>query len=97
MKHHRLKASERILKKLNDKHRVKIEEVWECFINREGGFLEDTRVNNRTEPPTMWFIAETDKGRQLKIVFIKLDDGNYEIKTAYEHNVTEVKIYEKYS
>jgi len=97
MKHHRLKASERILKKLNDKHRVKIEEVWECFINRVGGFLEDTRVNNRTEPPTMWFIAETDKGRQLKIVFIELDDGNYEIKTAYEPNVTEVKIYEKYS
>jgi hypothetical protein len=61
------------------------------------GLLEDTRVNNRTEPPTMWFIAETDKGRQLKIVFIELADGNYEIKTAYEANGIEVKIYEKYS
>jgi hypothetical protein len=49
MKHHQLKASERILKKLKDKHQVRIEEVWECFMNRGGGFLEDTRVNNRTE------------------------------------------------
>lgn len=66
-------------------------------MNREGGLLEDTRVNNRTEPPTMWFIAATDKCRQLKIVFIELDDGNYEIKTAYEPNGIEVIIYEKYS
>lgn len=97
MKHHQLKISERILKKLKDKHRVKIEEVWECFINRIGGFLEDTRTSHRTEPPTMWFIAETDKGRLLKVVFMELSDGNYEIKTAYEPNDTEVTIYEKYS
>jgi hypothetical protein len=45
----------------------------------------------------MWFIAETDSGRLIKIVFIELDDGSYEIKTAYEPNVIEVKIYEKYS
>lgn len=97
MKHHQILVSERILNKLKEKHRVIMEEVWECFLNRGGGFLEDTRLNNRTEPPTLWFIAETDTGRQLKIVFIELEDGNYEIKTAYEPNVIEVKIYEKYS
>jgi len=45
----------------------------------------------------MWFIAETERERLLKIVFIELDDGSYEIKTAYEPNVIEVRIYEKYS
>jgi hypothetical protein len=40
MKPPRLKTSERILKKLQDKHRVGIEEVWECFMNRIGRFLE---------------------------------------------------------
>jgi hypothetical protein len=97
MKHHCLRVSERILEKLQVKHRVKIEEIWECFLNRIGGFLEDARANHQTEPPTMWFIAETDSGRLLKIVFMELRDGNYEIKTAYEPNDIEVTIYEKYS
>ncbi len=97
MKYYQLKINERILKKLYEKHRVKIEEAWECFINRTGGFLEDSRINHRTEPPTMWFIAKTDKGRRLKIVFMKLNNGIYEIKTAYEPNETEVTIYEKYA
>ncbi len=92
-----LKISQRILAKLREKHQVKIDEIWECFFNRVHGFLEDTRVNHKTEPPTPWFIAETDKGRFLKIVFMELENGQYEIKTAYEPNDLEVKIYETYS
>jgi hypothetical protein len=45
----------------------------------------------------MWFIAETDKGKLLKVVFIELADGDYELKTAYEPNIIEVNIYEEYS
>lgn len=92
-----LKISKRVIEKLQKKHRVDTGEVIECFLNRTGGFLEDTRVDHKTEPPTMWFIAETDHRRLLKIVFIELVDEGYEIKTAYEPNNIEVNIYEKYA
>jgi len=91
------KVSKRIAEKLNKKHKVTISEVWECFLNRTQGLLGDTRLDHRTEPPTLWFIAETDDERLLKIVFIELTDGTYEIKTAYEPNNNEVTIYERYA
>jgi len=70
-----LKISYRIIEKLEYKHRVKVDEVWECFLNRDRDFLEDTRLDHRTNPPTLWFIAETHKGRKLKVVFIELING----------------------
>ena len=92
-----LKISKRITDKLLDKHKVFTEDVFECFNNRTKGLLEDTRVDHKTNPPTLWFIAETDHGRLLKIVFIELPNGTYEIKTAYEPNENEVKIYERHA
>lgn len=85
------------MQKLGQKHKVTRSEVEECFLNRTKGLLADTRINHKTNPPTQWFIAETDKGRRLKIVFIKLTDGTYEIKTAYEPNRIEVDIYDKFA
>ena len=92
-----LKISRRIAEKLYEKHGVTESEIGECFLNRTQGLLEDTRLNHRTDPPTLWFIAKTDHGRLLKIVFIELADGSYEIKTAYEPNEVEVNIYEQYA
>lgn len=86
-----------IAKKLLEKHSVTRNEIEDCFYNRTKGLLEDTREQHRTAPPTMWFIAETDEGRLLKVVFIELRNKTYEIKTAYEPNNNEVKIYEKYA
>jgi hypothetical protein len=91
-----LKISAVVLQKLLHKHKVKLDEIEECFMNRIKGFLVDTRENNATNPPTQWFIAETDKGRKLKIVFIA-SGSMYEIKTAYAPNSTEVKIYDKHA
>ena len=45
----------------------------------------------------MWFIAETNEGRLLKVVFIELPNRTYEIKTAYEPNDNEVNIHEKFA
>ena len=56
--------------KLLYKHDVREHEIEEAFANREGGFLEDERAEHITIPPTQWFIAETNHGRRLKIVFI---------------------------
>lgn len=89
--------SEAVNQKLLKKHDVRRFEVEECFLNRAKGLLEDTREQHKTHPPTLWFIAETDVGRLLKIVFIELPHGVYEIKTAYEPNQLEVNIYETYA
>ena len=91
---HNLRLSEKVLQKLDEKHQVTADEIKQCFINRTKGFLFDDRLEHRTNPPTQWFIAETDKGRQLKIVFITLFNGMHEIKTAYTPNSDEIKIYE---
>ena len=97
MLHDNLKISKSIVVKLKSKHGVIIDEVFECFLNRTKGLLEDTRVNHKTNPPTLWFISETDHARRLKVVFIQLANGEYEVKTAYEPNDMEVKIYEQYA
>ena len=52
-----LVISPRLAEKLIKKHRVRRVEVEECFYNRTGIVLEDTRAEHQTEPPTVWFIA----------------------------------------
>lgn len=90
-----LKFSSAVKQKLAEKHGVSPEEVQQCFGNREGGLLEDTREHHKSDPPTQWFIAETDYGRRLKIVFI-LKDGDILLKTAYSPNPIEERIYTNY-
>jgi len=71
-------------------------EIHQCFINRTGNFLEDTRANNKTNPPTKWFISKTNQQRVLKVVFIR-NKSQIVIKTAYDPNTEELRIYRKYS
>jgi len=81
-------------KKLKDKHGVTPLEVLECFQNKLFGSLTDDRAENRTFPPTQWFISETDGGRTLKVVYLfdkKLKQ--FMLKTAYEPNAQEESIY----
>ena len=67
-------------------------EIEECFLNRIGKVLRDTREEHNSDPPTVWFIGETHQGRLLKIVYVK-KDGYYYLKTAYEPNLEEKNIY----
>jgi hypothetical protein len=92
---HSLIITDKIAEKLWSKHGVMRADVEQCFANRQGGLLEDTREGHRTDPPTWWFISETDRGRRLKIVFIERD-GSYYIKTAYDANDAEEQLYERY-
>jgi uncharacterized DUF497 family protein len=91
-----LKYSSAVKQKLAEKHGVSLEEVQQCFANREGGLLEDTREDHKTDPPSQWFIAETDYGRRLKVVFI-LKNGDILLKTAYGPNQKEDTIYRRYA
>ena len=90
-----LVISPKIKEKLRHKHWVNEEEIVQCFASREGRFLIDTREEHRTDPPTHWFIAETSRGRLLKVVFVPIGDEIH-IKTAYTPNETEKRIYNKY-
>lgn len=74
---------------------VKRDEILECFANREGKFLLDTREDHQSDPPTRWFIAETNFGRKLKVVFIARGPV-VTIRTAYDPNDDEMRIYSKY-
>jgi hypothetical protein len=94
--------SDDVRKKLAEKHKVSEDEVRQCFENREGDYLEDPREEHRTDPPTHWFVAETNRLRVLKVVFvarkIKTESGSeirVDIKTAYPANPTEIDIYNR--
>lgn len=87
-----LHISEHVATKLGTKHRVVRREVEQCFENLCGKFLIDNREEHKSDPPTHWFIAPTNANRQLKVVFI-FKDGNFYLRTAYEPNAEELRIY----
>lgn len=92
----RLLISPRVQEKLaNKKPPVTRDEIVQCFANRTGVYLLDDREEHQTEPPTRWFIAETDFGRLLKICFMQ-HKGMIAIKSAFEPNEVEFRIYKKF-
>lgn len=90
--------SNKIASKLgNASHSVSEQEVIEAFFNNDGGSATDDREEHKTNPPTYWFVSETNKGRILKICYVF--DGNHTvyIKTAYDAKPNIIRIYRKYS
>ena len=85
--------SKDVEEKLKTKHDVVPREVQECFNNRLRTYLEDTKEDHKTNPPTWWFVGETDLERELKVCFIYRKGVGYEIKTAYEPNGQEREVY----
>lgn len=84
-----------ILAKLASKHSVSRDEIEECFENREGGLLSDSRENHQTDPPTLWFIAPTHRQRLLKVVFVQRGRDIF-LKSAFAPIAEELRIYRKY-
>ena len=56
----------------------------------------DRREEHKADPATRWFVAQTNRGRCLKVVFIPID-GQFRIRTAYEANSEELRIYNKFA
>ena len=81
--------------KIQTKHQVNRSEVVQFFTNRSGKLLLDTREKHQTKPPTLWFIAKTNKNRSLKIVYIQSKD-KVQLKSAFEPNEIEFEIYRKF-
>lgn len=85
-------VADAIKAKLKTKHKVDVLEVEQCFHNKRGRLLMDTRAAHKTDPPTLWFIAKTNKERLLKIVYIQINTEIH-LKTAYEPNEDEKQLY----
>ena len=88
-------VSPHVKEKLKEQHQVTMREVHQCFENRLGNLLTDTRELTKTDPPTLWFIALTNKNRPLKIVYIQ-KGFQVILKTAYSPNSTESELYERF-
>lgn len=88
--------SQKIQTKLDGKTPpVERREVIQCFQNRSGKLLFDTRPDHISNPLTLWFVAPTNAGRMLKVAYIP-KDGQYYLRSAYDPNSTETAIYKKY-
>ena len=81
-----------VLEKLLDKHQVSEVEVHQCFQNICGGLLIDNREEHRTNPPTLWFIAMTNKRRLLKVCYMQIGADQH-VKSVFEPVEIELRIY----
>jgi uncharacterized DUF497 family protein len=91
-----LKISDDVLEKITKRHNVNILEVEQAFSNRYAGLLEDKRFQHKTNPPTLWFLAPTNAGRRLKIVYMQIG-LEIHVKSAFEPNTEEERIYMKFA
>lgn len=88
--------SKRVREKLmRPDHGVTEAELLECFANRCGGECTDEREEHKTNPLTRWFVAETDYGRRIKVMYVPLELG-IEIKSAYPSTDEVKRIFEKF-
>ena len=83
-----------VLAKLREKHNVSEREIEQCFENLCGLYLLDEREDHQTDPATLWFVAPTNQGRVLKVVFMFVD-GNVHIKSAFEPELEAINFYER--
>lgn len=84
-----------MLEKLETRHSVSRREIEQCFENREGDYVEDTREEHRTDPATLWFVSPTNQNRKLKVIFV-FRDGNIYIKSAFDAKDSHVETYEPF-
>jgi len=90
----KLVISPKILAKLAAKvPPVTQEEILQCFANRTTLYLIDNREEHQSDPPTRWFIAETDFGRKLKIAFVPRGKEVH-IRSAFDPSPEAIAYYE---
>lgn len=87
-----VRISPTILAKLKERHQVEQQEVEQCFENITGLPLRDTRERHDTDPPTLWFIARTNRKRLLKVCFVPRGADQF-LRTAYPPNDEEIQLY----
>ena len=73
-------------------------EVHECFENHDGRLCWDDRPEHLDSRglPSPWFVAETNRRRLLKIMFVR-DGSDIYLKSAYPATQRVHEIFERYS
>lgn len=84
-----------IKEKLRTRHSVTVRDVEQCFENKCGTYLQDTREDHRTDPPTLWFVAPNNAGRVLKLMLV-FRDGSVYLKSAYDATPEIQDLYERF-
>jgi hypothetical protein len=88
---------DKVKAKIKELHEVEIEEVREAFLSHiacNERFIEETRKEHLKVHKKLWFIAETDQGRLLKVVLAEEGDS-LELVTAYDPDEEDINYYEK--
>ena len=57
--------------------------------------LEDLREQHQSNPATLWFVAKTQTGLVLKVVYVPYMPTSV-LRTAYDANNTEINIFKMY-
>jgi len=70
-------------------------EVIECFENHDGRLCWDSRPQHldRKGRPSPWFVAQTYRGRWLKIMFVR-EGHTIHLKSAYPATAVVQQIFE---
>lgn len=89
-----VRISSKVLDKLAQKHKVERREVEQCFENKCGLYLMDDREDHKSDPPTLWFVAPTNSGRLLKVIFI-YRDGHLDLRSAYDADADAQALYDR--
>jgi hypothetical protein len=68
----------------DDHGNISVKEVNECFSNHNGRYCTEHRAEHLPESgaPSLWFVAATNHGRELKVMFV-FEDGKIFLKSAY--------------
>lgn len=72
-------------------------DVRECFTNHCRGYCYDRRPQHldREGKPSMWFVAETNARRVLKIMFVR-ENESIVLKSAYPATETVQRLFDKH-
>jgi len=89
--------SKTILAKIGqpDHGSVTKKEVEQCFANHSGRYAYDRRTQHldRKGKPTPWFVSQTNQGRRLKIMFVRVGE-DIKLRSAYPATSTVAQIFE---
>lgn len=93
-----LVISSAVREKLNNKQSpVTAAEIQQCFANRNGRFLFDTPGKQPYGSACPMVRCGGRLRAKLKVCFILYESGDVHIKTAYDPNKDELRIYDKYA
>lgn len=86
-----LLISPTVRSKLRAKHHVTEAEILQCLEKGRVYFIDD-RAEHATDPPTLWLVEKTKRGRSLKVIFV-IKDGLIHLKSAYDADKKIVDLY----